>query len=136
MPRVTVWIVRTAFLHLGIGITLGSYMLAAKGASFDLLALRWLPLHIEMLLFGWMLQLAIGVALWITPRFMKEPRYGNMPLAWLAYGSLNLGIGMVLFGYWRTPQDFNLILLGRLMEFAALIFMFMLLWPRIKAYGT
>ena len=37
----------------------------------------------EVVLFGWTLQLAMGIAFWILPRFSHEPRYGNQAFGWL-----------------------------------------------------
>ncbi|HXI35189.1 MAG TPA: hypothetical protein VNH63_13990, partial [Gemmatimonadales bacterium] len=65
----SVWFVRSALVCLVLGFTLGGVMLAAKGTGDTALIPRLLPIHIELLLVGWMLQLAMGVAQWILPRF-------------------------------------------------------------------
>ena len=50
MPRLTVWMVRTSLLQLGIGFTVGMLMLFNKGVPFDPSIWRLLPIHIEMVL--------------------------------------------------------------------------------------
>jgi hypothetical protein len=135
MPTISLWVVRTALLYLGTGVTLGSYMLAAKGARFDVLALRWVPVHIEMLLFGWLVQLALGVAAWILPRFTHPPKYGNLRLAWSAYGLFNAGILTIILGAWFLPGSFEVVLIGRILEILAVIGWAIFLFPRVKPFA-
>jgi hypothetical protein len=69
MTRLSMWTVRTALLYLGVGFLLGALMLLQKGVPIDPSMLRLLPMHVEFVLLGWTLQLAMGVAFWILPRF-------------------------------------------------------------------
>ena len=62
MPRLSVWMIRTALVHLLVGFTLGALLLANKGVPIHPMVWRLLPIHIELLLLGWTLQLALGVA--------------------------------------------------------------------------
>ena len=73
MTRLSVWPVRTALIYLAIGFLLGALMLFEKGARIDPALLRLLPMHVEFVLVGWTVQLAMGVAFWILPRFSREP---------------------------------------------------------------
>ena len=134
MTRLSVWTVRTALLYLGIGFLLGALMLAQKGLPFDPLVLRLLPLHVEVVLFGWTLQLAMGIAFWILPRFSHEPRYGNQTFGWLAFVLLNVGVVCAGLGQW-PGADPSVALLGRLAEACAIIFFLGHAWPRVKPTG-
>lgn len=91
MPRLSLWLVRTALIWLGIGQTLGGLILANKGVPL----LPWLwtlrSSHIHILLIGWTVQLAFGVAFWILPRLGGGSR-GNERLVALCYATLNLGV--------------------------------------------
>lgn len=129
MPRLSIWMVRTALLHLLVGFTIGALMLANKGIPFYPPLWRLLPLHIELLLLGWTLQLAMGVAFWILPRFdTTRPRAG---FAWAAYLLLNLGIGLVAASlFWVTLPV--LLFGGRLAEVGAAVAFALHAWPRIK----
>ena len=91
------------------------------------------PPHIEFLLFGWVVQLIMGVGFWIFPRFWRSR--GNEKPAWAAFGLLNLGIllagvGPVIGG----PVWF--IFAGRLAETAAAVAFVLHAWPRIKPPGA
>ena len=134
MTRLSVWTVRTALLYLGVGFFLGALMLTQKGLPFDPAMLRLLPLHIEFVLFGWTLQLAMGIAFWILPRFSHEPRYGNQTFGWLAFVLLNVGVLCAGLGQW-LGADSSVALLGRLAEVGAVIFFLGHAWPRVKPIG-
>jgi cbb3-type cytochrome oxidase subunit 1 len=130
-----VWTVRAALIYLGVGFLVGALMLTQKGVPLDGSLLRLLPLHIEVLLFGWTLQLAMGIAFWILPRFSREPRYGNQRLGWLAFALINFGVWCAGLGHWlNTPP--TIIMLGRAAELLAVVFFALHAWPRVKAIGV
>ena len=131
MTRLSVWTVRTALLYLGVGFFLGALMLTQKGLPFDPAMLRLLPLHIEFVLFGWTLQLAMGIAFWILPRLSHEPRYGNQIFGWLAFALLNIGVLCAGLGQW-LGADPSIALLGRLAEVGAVLFFVGHAWPRVR----
>ncbi len=134
MTRLSVWTVRAALLYLSAGLLLGALMLTQKGLPFDPAMLRLLPLHVEFVLFGWTLQLAMGIAFWILPRFSREPRYGNQTFGWLAFGLLNVGVLCAGLGQWLGVAPF-VALLGRLAEASAVIFFLGHAWPRVRPIG-
>jgi hypothetical protein len=88
----------------------------------------------ELLLIGWALQLAMGVAFWVLPRFTREPRYGKIRLGWLAFGLLNAGIMIVAIGYWFGTTA-TYLFVGRLAEGLATLLFVVAVWPRVKAIG-
>jgi hypothetical protein len=136
MPCLSVWMVRTALLHLGIGFTLGGLILFDKGVAIDPSVWRVLPLHIEFTLIGWLMQLAMGVAYWILPRFSAGPRYGRRTgLAWAAFGLLNLGVIGAGVGQWFSDLAW-LALVGRAAELVAVAAFAVYIWPRVKPLAT
>ncbi len=135
MTRLSVWTVRSALLYLGAGFLIGALMLTQKGVPLDGSLLRLLPLHIEVLLFGWTLQLGMGIAFWILPRFSHEPRYGNVRLGWLAFVLINIGVWCAGLGQWLNAPT-SIILLGRAAEVLAVVCFAWHAWPRVKAIGV
>jgi cbb3-type cytochrome oxidase subunit 1 len=95
---------------------------------------RLLPLHVEFVLIGWTVQLAMGVAFWILPRLQRTERYGNTTLAWSAFGLLNSGVLMVAAGEWFSTLA-RLTLVGRGLELAAVVTFAIYIWPRVKSFG-
>ena len=135
MPRLSVWIIRTALVHLGLGFTCGAVMLFQKGVPLEATLLRLLPMHIEFVLIGWTMQLAIGVAFWILPRFARGPARGNESLGWAAYVLLNAGVLAAGIGAWLQVSDV-IPLLGRGAEWLAVLAFALHAWPRVKPLGV
>jgi hypothetical protein len=108
-------------------------MLAAPGLHLSPTTLILRPLHIELLLVGWMVQLAFGVGYWILPRRPGMGR-GNEGLAWAALLLLNTGVLVVGVGSTaEAPAAF--ILAGRGAELLAALAFAGHAWPRARLYG-
>ncbi len=129
MPRLSRWTIRLSFAYFIAGISMGSLMLANKGIHFESSIWRLLPVHIEILLFGWTVQLVLGTVFWIAPRFWVPPRRGNEAGAVAGIVLLNLGILLVIVGYGANLT--LLIIFGRIAELGALASFVHHIWPRI-----
>ena len=135
MPRLSVFFIRTALLYLVAGFTIGGAILAQKGGAFSPSAWQLLPAHIEILFFGWTVQLIMGTAFWILPRFSKSPPRGNPQVAWLSYALLNAGVLVAVFSPLFQEPAWAL-LAGRLLEGMGLTAFISNAWPRVKAFGS
>ena len=133
MPRLSVFFIRAALLHFGVGVTFGGLMLANKGIPFAPWLWGLLESHIELVFFGWTLQLAIGVALWVLPRLAGPHKYGREALGWWAFGLLNGGVIAVALGRWWGMDALAMSAGGRLAELAAVVLFAIQVWPRIRA---
>ncbi|HEY6110863.1 MAG TPA: hypothetical protein VIV56_18320 [Gemmatimonadales bacterium] len=134
MPGASIWFIRAALAYLLAGFTLGALLLAAKGLPLPLGVWRWLPVHFELLLVGWFVQLVMGVAYWIFPRFgMTRAARGREGLAWLALALLNGGIWAVSVAVLYGPA--TLAVIGRAMEVLAAATMALNVWARTRASG-
>lgn len=133
MPRLSCWFIRSALLHLALGFTFGGVLLFHKGVPLHPLLWRLLPAHMEFLLFGWTLQLVMGVGFWIFPRFRRSR--GNEKPAWLAFGLLNVGVWLVGVGQTLAAPAL-ILLLGRLIEAGAVVAFAAHAWPRLKPPGA
>lgn len=128
MPKLSCWFVRAAFVYLLVGFTLGGLLLWNKGIPLTPQIWRLLPVHIEVQMFGWILQLAMGVAYWILPRFQTKRRRERW--AWSAFILLNGGCWLVVLGSWSDLP--SIILAGRLAETSAILAFVIHAWPRVK----
>lgn len=134
MPRLSIWAIRIALSYLGIGFTLGALMLATRGTAAAATIGQLRPLHAELLLVGWMVQLALGVAYWILPRQPGAER-GDERLAALALLLLNLGLWTAgLGGTFGAPSP--LVMLGRAAELAAALAFAIHAWSRARPYSS
>jgi heme/copper-type cytochrome/quinol oxidase subunit 1 len=122
--------IRAALLALTAGATLGALMLAAPGAAG---VVRWRALHAELLLVGWTVQLAFGVAYWILPRFRSGPERGHEALGWAAFALVNAGV--LLVGLGRSDAGAGMwALVGRSAEGLAAVAFVAQAWPRVKPF--
>lgn len=133
MPRLSRWFIRSALVYLALGFTLGGLMLSNKGVPLSPLLWRLLPAHIECLLMGWTVQLMMGVAFWILPRFQGQR--GNETPAWAAFFLLNAGVLLAGFGPTLALAG-GVMTAGRMAEVAAVAAFAIHAWPRIKPAGA
>ena len=132
MPRLSCWFIRAALIYLAAGFSLGALMLANKGLSFSALLWRFLPVHTELLLMGWLVQLALGMAFWILPRFQHGAPRGNEALAWLAFVSINLGISLVVAE--TVSGVHELAYVGRMAEIVGIFGFVLGSWRRVRPF--
>jgi hypothetical protein len=132
MPRLSVWFVRASLLYLLLGSFFGALILAQKGIPFYTPVWNLFPLHMEFLLVGWLIQLAMGVAFWIIPRFSSGSSRGPVELVWVSFSLLNAGILIGILQYWFPDA----VLLGRISEVVAGILFVIGSWRRIKPHGV
>ena len=123
MPTLSVWTVRLAFAHLVVGTGVGAVLLAAKAVELPaaLWALR--AFHVEALVVGFAVQLAVGVAYWILPNRRGAAGAAGSGVA-LAVVGLNAGVLLVGGG---------LAVAGRVAEAAAVIAFAAHAWARVRA---
>ncbi len=129
MPRLSVWFIRMALVHLLIGFTLGALLLVQKGALWFPWIWRFLPVHIDLVLLGWMGQLAMGVAFWILPRFGFERR--REWLAAVSWIGINCGLVLLFIAAWEQ-MDVAVWFVARTLEVLGVFGFVLHAWPRVK----
>ena len=134
MPRLSVYALRMALLYFLLGISMGALLLANKAMPVSGAIWAMLPIHIEFLLFGWMVQFVFGVGFWIFPRFTAHPRHGRSSLAWASLGLLNTGLLLVVAGALTGQASANL--LGRAAENGSAVLFVIYAWGRIRPTAT
>ena len=137
MPRVSRWFIQASLVYLALGFTLGALLLFNKGIPLTPALVRLLPAHIEFLLVGWVIQLVMGVATWIFPRFgVPRSAYGSETAAWLAFALLNTGVWLAGAGSLASGWARDVLpLVGRLAETTAAVVFAMNIWARVRASG-
>ncbi len=130
MPPLSVWTVRLAFGYLVVGTVFGGLLLAARADVLSPELFRLLPAHAEIMLLGWLVQLAMGVGYWILPRVE-----GNRPRPGLAVAALLLlNVGVPLAAIGGSTGDATMVLAGRLAELTGALTFGAHAWPRVR-YG-
>ncbi len=131
MPRLSAWFVRFALVYLALGFTLGGLMLANEGWNFAPRLNILLPVHIEILMMGWVMQLALGVAYWILPRYTQGLPRGNKAAAWISFLLVNMGILMIAISAFFSGT--GLALAGRSLEAASILLFLAVTWRRVRS---
>jgi hypothetical protein len=135
VPRLSILMIRAALAYLATGFLVGALLLIQRVVLLGNWLPRLVPLHVEYLLLGCIVQLALGVAFWILPRFRSGPERGREAPAWVAFALLNLGIQTVaLGGAAEAPSTLGL--LGRCAEGLAAGAFALHAWPRVKMFGN
>lgn len=141
MPPLARIFVKASFAYFVAAFLLGALMMLDQWLGFG----RWLKTvylsQLHLLVVGWVTQLAMGVAYWMFPRFLKEqdprPR-GSDGLTIAVLVCLNAGLLLRFFiepFYLMGPQPWLAALValsGVLQALAALGFGW-LMWGRIRA---
>jgi cbb3-type cytochrome oxidase subunit 1 len=135
MPRLSVWFIRSALCYLAIGLLAGAVLLANRDVSLGPWVAHLRPVHIEFLLMGWTVQLALGVAFWILPRYRTGAERGREELAWISYGLLNTGVITAAAGP-AVGLPPAVPLLGHAAEALAAAAFSLHAWPRVKMFGV
>jgi len=94
MPRLSQWMIRTALVWVAVGYTLGAAVLFNKGVPIWAWLWTLRSAHVHLLLVGWLVQLAAGVAFWILPWLDPHGSRGDERPVWLSYGLLNAGVAL------------------------------------------
>lgn len=95
MPLLSRYFIRSALIYFGIGFTIGGLILSAKAGYVDARVWNWLPMHLTLLMVGWLIQLTLGVAYWILPRINLGDR-GRQRWAWASFICLQIGLALTL----------------------------------------
>ncbi len=85
-------------------------------------------MHVEGVLIGWLMQLALGVAVWILP-FSRDVSADRR--LWAAWVCLNGGVLLTIGG--AAGTGWMLALIGRAAEGGAGLLVAWVLWPRVRA---
>lgn len=131
MPKLSVWTIRLALIHLVVGWLIGAVLMLNRAWGWSAAAWRWVDVHVALALFGWTFLLVIGVAYWMLPTFGRKQ--GRESAATVSVVAINLGvvavvIGMFAGGPWSLVAAVSWGLGAVSFGWHA--------WPRIKAFGA
>lgn len=120
-------------MYLAVGLLIGVLMLINKAIFISPMFWFLIPAHIEIMIFGWIIQFTLGVAYWILPRFLQDKGRGPESLAFLIPILLNIGIVLMISSdlvAWNGMK-----LTGRSVEFLAVLIFVCLHWKRTVTYN-
>lgn len=124
--------IRLSLIYLFIGLSIGVLLLINKAWLIHPALWFLLPAHIELMIFGWIIQFTLGVAYWILPRVLETKGRGNVKVAWLMLISLNAGMLLVISA--GILPGLKLALTGRILETVSVVLFIVLHWKRVVTY--
>jgi hypothetical protein len=127
-------LIKSSLIYLILGVLFGALMLINKAIPINAAVWALLPVHIELMIFGWIIQFTLGVAYWILPRYLKGEARGNRFLAYIMVMVLNLGIWLMVVAEFTAINDY-LHLIARGLEFLAVLLFISLHWKRIVSFN-
>ncbi|HLF03171.1 MAG TPA: hypothetical protein VI547_14405 [Anaerolineales bacterium] len=98
MPRLTRWFIKTALAYFVVGLLVGVLVMARSVVALPALVGALGPAYFHLLMVGWVMQLIIGVAFWMFPKFTTEQPRGSETLGWATYILLNAGLILRVIG--------------------------------------
>lgn len=134
MPAPSRWMIKASMIYMFSGFTIGALILISK--VYSELSAVWdlLTIHIEVSIFGWIIQLTMGTAYWILPRYLQTKSRGNPMLASAMVTILNLGILINIASYLNILSS-SATILGRFLEVGAVALFIGLHWNRAVSYN-
>ncbi|HEU4647687.1 MAG TPA: cbb3-type cytochrome c oxidase subunit I [Gemmatimonadales bacterium] len=134
MPRLSAWMVRLSLVSLVLGALVGGLLLAGVPVSAPHgAALR--QAHLDLMLFGWLVQFVLGVAYWMLPRYAAKPERGSPRLAWGAFALFQGGLALAVVGQ-ALARPSIAPAAGRLLLAGATFVFLGLLWGRAKPFAA
>lgn len=133
MPLISRILIKASLIYLILGLLMGVLMLINKSIFLSPVFWFMIPAHIEIMIFGWIIQFTIGVAYWILPRFLGDKGRGSFKLAILMPILLNVGILLVMISDLMAWN--GVALTGRLFELLTVLIFIGLHWKRVVTYN-
>jgi len=133
MPAESRFMIKLSFLYLIVGFVIGTMLIISKAYGVWGFAWQLLPVHIEIMLTGWIIQLTLGTAYWIFPRFLEGSPCGNALYVKIVAGLLNGGIMLICLHHIVEISEYDTVI-GRLLEVMAVAVFIGLHWKRVVSF--
>jgi heme/copper-type cytochrome/quinol oxidase subunit 1 len=133
--------IKTGIAFLLLGLALGVRMLVHRELGNRFASPFEMSAHTHALLVGFMMQMIMGVALWLFPRPAKDDDRYRPFMAEIAYWILTTSTFVRVLGELLRPDisapwlRWTIVAAGVAQALGVLLF-FQTLWPRIRAFGS
>ncbi|MCT8333789.1 cbb3-type cytochrome c oxidase subunit I [Leptospira sp. 85282-16] len=133
-PLPSVWFLRFSLIYLVIGSSLGAILMLNKAFTLNPKIWKILPIHYSILIWGFLLQLIMGTAYWMFPKFLSEHPRGSTWQIWFVFYSYNLGFILYLISKFIFPLN-SLAIIGKILIFIGIVTFMKLVWARVITYN-
>ncbi len=133
MSKLSIWSIRLALICLIAGWAIGAVLMINRAWGLAGWPWKLVDLHVALVLFGWTLQVVVGVAYWMLPTFGGRSNRGREKAALMSVVAINLGIVWVVAGVFFSPAA---PVVATVFWLVAVLSFGWHAWPRIKAFGA
>ena len=139
MSKLTRRYIKTGFIFFIFGLLLGLHLIVSKNILNKLPSPQLITAHVHVLLFGFIISIIMGVAIWMFPRPQSENCY-SPKLSEIIYWLLTCGttirfISEVTSSYMTWIILKWLILLGSVSQVLAGLLFIYNIWTRVRSVG-
>lgn len=132
-------LVKTSIFYLILGVLLGIFIQLGYRYSAFKWALFWRTTHVHLLLVGFVLQMIMGVAIWMFPRRKELPYWTPELQGMVLYFLLNTGtitrtVGEPFRNKWVWA--YWLWMIGSMAQVLSIFYFIALVYPRIRKPGS
>ena len=133
--------IKTAIVFLGAGLAIGVWLLVRRELYGRFATPYETSAHTHALLVGFVMEMILGVALWLFPRPEKGDVRYQPRVAESAYWLITIGTAARVIGELAQPARATrllawIIVLAALAQTVGLLLFFYTMWPRIRAAGS
>jgi len=133
MPVQSRWMLRLSLFYFLAGTLVGAAMLLHKAFAYNASVWLFRPIHIQVLIWGFIIQFTLGTGYYILPRYLQGQARGNPILAWGVVVGLNIGIILNVIATYMNENTLGLI--GISFQAVAVLLFVLLHWKRIASYN-
>lgn len=137
MPSITRLFIKTSLLYLVAAFLAGLLLTLRAMVTLPAVVDGLSPVYFHLFMVGWVMQLIVGVAYWMFPKWSKLLPRGHDALALATYWLLNLGLVLRVIA--EPAQVMNtwpgwgwLIVLSATLQWLAGLAFVANTWPRVK----
>ncbi|HHY57106.1 MAG TPA: hypothetical protein GYA08_16915 [Chloroflexi bacterium] len=137
MPSLTRLFVKTSLLYLAAAFVVGVFLALRPLLPLPAFVGGLTPVYFHLFMVGWVMQLIVGVAYWMFPKWSRLLPRGHDGLALATYGLLNTGLLLraiaepaLSVSAWRGWGW--LIALAALLQWLGGLAFIANTWPRVK----
>ena len=133
--------IKTAIVFLAVGLGIGTWMMVRRELFGRYPTPYEISAHTHAVFVGFVMELILGVALWLFPRPAKEdPRYRPERIT-VAYWLLTVATAARIAGELARPSVSSLALrvgvaLSGIAQAVALLLFFATMWSRVRPLGS
>lgn len=137
MPLITRLFVKTGLLYLAAAFVVGCLLALRPLLPLPAFVAGLTPVYFHLFMVGWVMQLIVGVAYWMFPKWSRLLPRGHDGLALATYALLNIGLLLrVIAEPAQSVSDWQgwgwLIVLAALLQWLGGLAFIANTWPRVK----